>query len=34
LKRDPGYAKLEKEGFKAVMEDWKAGTVWDRNRNR
>lgn len=26
--------KLKREGFKPVMADWKAGTVYDRNRNR
>lgn len=25
-------ARLVKDGFKPVMEGWKAGTVWDRNR--
>ena len=32
--RETWTARLEREGFKTVMQDWKAGTVWDRNRNR
>lgn len=32
--REEWTAKLEREGFKPVMQDWKAETVWDRNRNR
>ena len=27
-------ARLEKDGFKPVMREWKAGTIYDRNRNR
>lgn len=32
--REEWTAKLEKDGFKPVMAEWKAGTVYDRNRNR
>jgi enoyl-CoA hydratase len=32
--REEWTAKLEREGFKPVMAEWKAGTVYDRNRNR
>ena len=32
--REEWTARLEREGFKTVMQDWKAETVWDRNRNR
>ena len=30
--REERTARLEREGFKTVMQDWKAETVWDRNR--
>ena len=32
--REEWATKLEEDGFKPVMQDWKAGTVYDRNRNR
>ncbi|MDC0986530.1 enoyl-CoA hydratase-related protein [Alphaproteobacteria bacterium] len=32
--REEWATKLEEDGFKSVMQDWKAGTVYDRNRNR
>jgi len=32
--REEWTAKLEQDGFKPVMAEWKAGTVYDRNRNR
>jgi enoyl-CoA hydratase len=32
--REEWTEKLEQDGFKPVMQDWKAGTVYDRNRNR
>jgi len=32
--REEWTAQLEKDGFKPVMQAWKAGTIYDRNRNR
>ena len=32
--REEWATKLEEDGLKPVMQDWKAGTVYDRNRNR
>jgi enoyl-CoA hydratase len=32
--REEWTARLEKDGFKPVMQEWKAGTIYDRNRNR
>ena len=32
--REEWTARLEKDGFKPVMQQWKAGIIYDRNRNR
>ena len=32
--REEWGARIEREGFKQVMAEWKAGTRYDRNRDR